>query len=135
MLKKTMTYTNYNGEQITEDFYFNLSKAEILEMEMTTEGGMAEYIKGVVNAKNVTEIIKIFKELILKAYGKKSPDGRRFIKTPELREEFAQTEAYSNLFMMLATDAEEAANFVNKVTPADVNVDVEAAMKAVAPDA
>lgn len=135
MLKKTMTYTNYNGEQITEDFYFNLSKAEILEMEMTTEGGMAEYIKGVVNAKNVTEIIKIFKELILRAYGKKSPDGRRFIKTPELREEFAQTEAYSNLFMMLATDAEEAANFVNKVTPADVNVDVEAAMKAVAPDA
>lgn len=135
MLKKTMTYTNYNGEQITEDFYFNLSKAEILEMEMTTEGGMAEYIKGVVNAKNVTEIIKIFKELILKAYGKKSPDGRRFIKTPELREEFAQTEAYSNLFMMLATDAEEAANFVNKVTPADVNVDAEAAMKAVAPDA
>lgn len=135
MLKRTMTYTNYNGEQITEDCYFNLTKAEILEMEMTTQGGMAEYIKGIVNAKNTAEIIKIFKELILKAYGKKSPDGRRFIKSEELREEFSQTEAYSDLFMLLATDAEEAAKFVNGVTPADVNVDAEEAMKALKSDA
>lgn len=135
MDKRTMTYTNYNGEKITEDFYFNLTKAEILEMEMTTQGGMAEYIKSVVNAKNTSEIVKIFKELILKAYGKKSADGRRFIKSDELREEFSQTEAYSDLFMILATDAEEAAKFVNAITPSDVNVDAETALKAVAPDA
>lgn len=135
MLKRTMTYTNYNGEQITEDFYFNLTKAEILEMEMITQGGMAEYIKGIVNAKNTSEIIRIFKELILKAYGKKSADGRRFVKSSELSDEFSQTEAYSDLFMMLATDADEAAKFINGVTPADVNVNAEEAMKAVAPDA
>lgn len=117
MLKKTMTYTDYNGAQRTEDFYFNLTKAEIAEMEMSTAGGLAEMIQRVVAAQDAPAIIKIFKELVLKAYGVKSPDGKRFIKSKELSEEFSQTEAYSDLFMELATDADAAAKFVNGIVP------------------
>lgn len=121
MLKKSITYTDYNGGERTEDFYFNLSKAEIMEMEMSTSGGFAEMINRVVAAQDAPSIIKIFKELILKAYGQKSPDGKRFIKSKELSDEFSQTEAYSVLFMELATDADAAAKFINGIVPVDVD--------------
>ena len=120
MLKKTITYTDFNGNERTEDFYFNLTKAEVMEMEMSTTGGMAEMIQRIVAAQDAPAIIKIFKDLVLKAYGQKSPDGKRFVKNNELREEFAQTEAYSQLFMELATDADAAAKFVNGIMPADL---------------
>lgn len=123
MLKKTITYIDYNGEERKEDFYFNLSKAEIMEMQMSTTGGLDELIKRIVDAKDAPAIIKIFKDLILKAYGEKSPDGRRFEKERDgvkLADQFAQTEAYSNLFMELATDADAAAKFVNGIVPADM---------------
>lgn len=122
MLKKTITYTDYNGTERTEDHYFNLTKAELMEMEMSTSGGMAEMIQRIVSAQDAPAIIKIFKELILKAYGQKSPDGKRFIKNDELREEFSQTEAYSQLFMELATDADAAAKFINGIIPNDINL-------------
>lgn len=117
MLKKTITYTDYNQVERTEDFYFNLTKAEVMEMEMSTSGGMAEMIQRIVTEKDAPAIIKIFKDLVLKAYGQKSPDGKRFIKSDELSTAFAQTEAYSNLFMELATNADEAAKFVNGIIP------------------
>ena len=120
MLKKTITYTDFNGNERTEDFYFNLTKAEVMEMEMSTNGGMAEMIQRIVSAQDAPAIIKIFKDLVLKAYGQKSPDGKRFVKNNELREEFVQTEAYSQLFMELATDADAAAKFVNGIMPADL---------------
>ena len=120
MLKKTIKYTDYNGLERTEDFYFNLSKAEVMEMEMSTTGGLAEMINRVVAAQDTPSIIKIFKDLILKAYGEKSADGKRFIKSPEIADAFSQTEAYSILFMELATDADAAAKFVNGITPVDV---------------
>ena len=120
MLKKTMTYTDYNGVERTEDFYFNLSKAEVMEMQMSTTGGLAEMIQRIVAAQDAPAIIKVFKDLVLKAYGQKSADGKRFIKSDALAEEFAQTEAYSQLFMELATDADAAAAFVNGIVPADV---------------
>ena len=120
MLKKTITYTDYNGVERKEDFYFNLSKAEVMEMELSTTGGLAEMIKRIVAAQDQPAIIKVFKDLILKAYGEKSPDGKRFIKSPELSDAFAQTEAYSILFMELATNAEAAAAFVNGIIPADL---------------
>lgn len=120
MLKKTITYTDFNGNERTEDFYFNLTKAEVMEMEMSTTGGMAEMIQRIVAAQDAPTIIKIFKDLVLKAYGQKSPDGKRFVKNNELREEFVQTEAYSQLFMELATDADAAAKFVNGIMPADL---------------
>lgn len=119
MLKRTIKYTDYNGAERTEDFYFNLSKAEIMEMEMSTSGGLTELINRVVATQDAPTIIKIFKDLILKAYGQKSLDGKRFIKSKELSDEFSQTEAYSILFMELATDADAAAAFVNGIIPAD----------------
>jgi hypothetical protein len=126
MLKKTITYNDYNGNERTEDFYFNLNKAEITEMELSAKGGLAETIKRVVAAQDQPAIIKIFKELILKAYGEKSLDGKRFKKSEELSEEFSQTEAYSILFMELATDDKAASDFINGIVPADIapnNVD------------
>ena len=122
MLKKTITYPDYNGLDRTEDFYFNLTKAEIMEMELSTTGGLSEMISRIVAAQDAPAIIKVFKELILKAYGQKSPDGKRFIKSAALSEEFAQTEAYSILFMELATDADAAAKFVNAIVPAGEQV-------------
>lgn len=119
MLKKTITYTDYNGTERTEDFYFNLSKAEIMEMEMSTTGGLAELIQRIVKTQDAPAIIKIFKDLVLKAYGEKSPDGKRFIKSEELTTAFSQTEAYSILFMELATNADAAAKFVNGIIPVD----------------
>ena len=120
MLKKTIAYTDYNGVERKEDFYFNLSKAEVMEMELSTTGGLAEMIKRIVAAQDQPAIIKVFKDLILKAYGEKSPDGKRFIKSPELSDAFAQTEAYSILFMELATNDEAAAKFINGIVPADM---------------
>lgn len=120
MLKKTITYVDYNGNERKEDFHFNLTKAELMEMEMSTTGGLAEMIKRVVDAQDAPAIIKIFKDLVLKAYGVKSPDGKRFIKSKELTDEFAQTEAYSELFMELATNADAAAAFINGIVPANL---------------
>lgn len=122
MLKKTITYVDYNGSERTEDFYFNLTKAEIMEMELSTTGGLSEMISRIVAAKDAPAIIKVFKELILKAYGQKSADGKRFVKSAALSEEFEQTEAYSILFMELATDADAAAKFVNAIVPAGEQV-------------
>jgi hypothetical protein len=118
MLKKTITYTDYNGVERTEDFMFNLTKAEILEMQLTKDGGMDAALKKIVDAKDAPEIMKVFKELILKAYGVVSDDGRRFIKSKEISDSFSQTEAFSMLFMELATDTDAAAAFVNGIVPA-----------------
>lgn len=118
MLKKTITYTDYNGVERTEDFYFNLTKAEAMEWEMSVNGGLTAMVQRITAAQDAPTIVKLFKELILKAYGEKSLDGKRFIKSKELSEAFAQTEAYSQLFMELAFDAEAAAAFVNGITPA-----------------
>lgn len=124
MLKKTITYIDYNGTERIEDFYFNLSKAEITEMEMGIAGGLSSMLQGVIDAKDTPAIIKIFKEIILKAYGEKSPDGKRFMKVDaegrSLSTAFSQTEAYSQLFMELATDADAAGKFVNGIMPSDL---------------
>ena len=124
MLKKTITSVDFNGNERTEDFYFNLTKAEVMEMEMSTVGGLSEMIQKIVSAQDTPSIIKVFKDLILRSYGEKSADGKRFIKTPEMAESFSQTEAYSVLFMELATDAEAAAAFVNGIIPKPDNKSV-----------
>lgn len=121
MLKKTITYTDFNGVNRTEDFYFNMSKAELMEMELGTTGGFAEMIERIVAAKDAPTIMKIFKDFILKAYGEKSLDGKRFVKSEEISNAFAQTEAYSQLFMELVTDADAAAKFLNGVVPTEVS--------------
>ena len=124
MIKKTVTYTDYNGVERTENYYFNLSKADVMEMEMSTEGGMAESIQKIVDAKDAPAIIRVFKDLVRKAHGVKSDDGRRFMKTKpdgsRYADDFKETEAYSQIFMELATDADAAAKFVNGIVPADL---------------
>lgn len=131
MFKITETYKDYNGVERTEDFHFNLNKAELMEMELSTSGGLAETINRIVAAQDGPAIIKIFKDLVLKAYGIKSEDGKRFRKTDELREAFVETEAYSQIFMRLATDADAAAKFVNGIMPADVQQNAKALPNAV----
>ena len=120
MLKKTVTYVDYNGVERTEDFYFNLSKAEVTEMELSVDGGFSKMIEEIVKSKDNVRIMELFKEMVLKAYGEKSADGRRFVKSKELSEAFSQTEAYSEIFMELALDEKAAAAFVNGIMPANL---------------
>ena len=126
MLKKNIKYTDYNGVEREETFLFNLTKAELMEMEMGTTGGLAEMIQNIVQTEDAPAIIKIFKDIILKAYGEKSADGKRFIKVNDagapLSIGFSQTEAYSQLFMELATDADAAANFIKGIIPSDIDI-------------
>ena len=127
MLKKTITYTDYNDVERKEDFYFNLSKAEVIEMELSITGGLQEIIEKIVAAQDTPSIVKVFKDLILTAYGEKSADGKEFIKVDEngrkLCDRFAQTEAYSELFVELSTDSNAAAAFVNGIMPIDYGAD------------
>ena len=120
MLKKTITYVDYNGTERTEDFYFNLSKAEIAKMELEIPGGMTEMLKRITAAQDTPSLVKIFEDLILRSYGVKSDDGKRFIKNRTMREEFEQHAAYSVLFMELATNADAASEFVNGIMPSDM---------------
>lgn len=117
MLKRTITYEDYDGNTHTEDFYFNLSKAELIEIEASTPGGVAAKLEKISKDNNGAEIIKTFKDIILKSYGVKSEDGKRFIKSEEISRAFEETEAYSELFYELALDADKAAAFVNGIMP------------------
>lgn len=120
MLTKTITYTDYNGVERTEDHFFNLTKADIMEMELSVSGGLAEHLRRIIAAKDTPAIVKEFKDLIIKSYGVKSPDGKRFIKNREMTEEFMQTEAFSQLFMELATDDKAASMFVQGIIPSEM---------------
>lgn len=120
MLKKPITYVDYNGEERTEDFFFNLSKAELMEMELSTTGGLTEMLRGIIKSKDIPEMSKFFKKIVCAAYGIKSSDGKRFIKSEEITNEFLQTEAYSNLYMELVTDDKAAAEFINNIMPHDL---------------
>ena len=120
MYKQTLTYTDFNGVERTEDFYFNFTKAELMDMQLSTDGGLLEIIKRIVNAKDTPALIKLFKDVILKAYGIKSEDGKRFKKSDEIREDFSCTEAYSEIYMELATNSDAASEFINGILPADL---------------
>ena len=117
MVVKKIKYTDFNGVEREEEFMFNLTEAEITEMELTTDGGLSDSIKKIISAQDTPEIIKTFKMLLLKSYGEKSADGRRFIKSEELTEAFTQTNAYSQFFMELATDDKAAIAFINGIIP------------------
>ena len=120
MIKKTITYTDYNGVERKEDFYFNLTKAEVMKLQLGTVGGLSAMLQKIIDTNDVPTLMNIFEDLVLKAYGVKSDDGRRFIKNDEVRAAFAETEAYSQIYMELAFDAKAAAEFVNGIIPADV---------------
>lgn len=120
MIKKTVTYTDYNGVERTESFYFHFSEAEILDMEMSTEGGFAERVQRIVDAKQQTELLKVIKQFVYDAYGVKSDDGKRFIKNDEVKTAFIESPAYSKIFMEMLGDDKIAAEFVNGVVPANM---------------
>jgi hypothetical protein len=130
MLSKKIKYLDFNGNEREEEFLFNLTKAEVMEMELSEAGGLAESIQKVIAAQDAPKIIKIFKELILKAYGEKSADGKMFVKSDELSRNFSYTNAYSKLFMELATNDEAAAAFVNGIVPNDTDNVEDANQKA-----
>lgn len=117
MLQKTITYTDYNGVERTEDFFFNLSKAEIIMMENSVVGGMKQRLEKIIQSQDNVEIMETFRDLIHRSYGVKSDDGKRFIKSDALATEFEQTEAYSELVLELLGDAEKAADFINCILP------------------
>lgn len=125
MIKKTISYVDYDGNEREEDFYFHLTKAELTELQFSTSGGLEKMIRNIVQTKDVPRIIEIFKKIIIASYGEKSADGRRFMKSPEITENFTQTEAYSKLFMELSTDADKAADFINGVIPEDLKKEFE----------
>ena len=120
MIVYTETYTDYNGNQRTEDFRFHFSQAELMEMEMSTEGGFSARVNRIINANSHPELLQVMKMFVLDAYGVKSEDGRRFQKNEEIRRSFQECPAYSKIFMRLATNSEEASKFINGVTPEDM---------------
>ena len=124
MYRYTTTYKDYNDFERTEDFFFNLNKAEIMEMQFTTEGGLEQRLKRIMAANDVPTLVAIFKDLLLRSYGIKSDDGRHFLKSEEIRIKFECSPVYSELFMKLATDDVEAAKFINQVVPSDVAKEV-----------
>lgn len=117
MVKKTITYTDYNGTERTEDFYFNLTEAEVTELNLSMEGGMQAYIQKIVDAKSQLELVKLFKKIVLMSYGKKSLDGRLFVKNDDITAEFLAHPAYSQIYMELVTDEQKASEFVNGIVP------------------
>lgn len=120
MIKKTITYEDFNGEERTEDFYFNLTQSELIDMELSKEGGMVQMLEKIIATKDTPKLMIFFKQIIGKSYGEKSPDGRRFMKTDEIVANFEDTLAYDKLFVELATDSEKASEFVNGIMPAKV---------------
>jgi len=128
MLTKVIDYVDYNGVKRSEKFYFNLSKAELIEMEYSETGGLAQFIENIIETQDHPKIVALFKELVLKAYGEKSADGKRFIKSKELSEAFSQTEAYVTLFMSLATDPKAAADFINGLIPEGIEIPEDAVL-------
>nr|DAF86296.1 MAG TPA: hypothetical protein [Siphoviridae sp. ctx254] len=120
MVKKTITYTDYNGVERTEDFYFNLTKAELMEMQLSMEGGMRAYIQRIMAAKSQLALVNLFKQILLLSYGKKSDDGRLFLKNDTIRAEFEAHPVYSQIYMELSLNEEKAAEFINGLIPADM---------------
>lgn len=120
MHKITMTYENFNGEQVTEDLYFHLSKAELLEMNFKAKGGLYNYVQSIINAHDTAKLAELFKDLLLKSYGEKTPDGNGFVKTPEIALKFVSSIPFSELYTDLCTDADKASAFITAIIPKDV---------------
>ncbi len=120
MLKETIKYTDYNGTEREEDFYFNLSRAELIDLEYTTPGGLKELLEKIIKEKDTVKIYQMFKDVVMLAYGEKSDDGKHFIKSKEISAAFTQTEAFSELMMKFIKDADFAAKFVNGIIPNNI---------------
>ena len=125
MIKKTITYTDYDDNTRTEDFYFNLSRAEVVEMAASDGGDLGTILKNIAETRDITGIIKYMKTIIEKSYGVKSLDGKRFNKSEEITNAFLQSEAYSELYMGFLANPNEFVDFVNGILPKDLNKTVD----------
>lgn len=125
MLKKTVQYEDFNGDKQTEVLYFNLNKSELLELEMSMAGGLEQFMNSIMETNDMSEMFRQFKRIVLAAYGVRSDDGKRFMKSPELLEEFTQTAAYDAFFMELVQDENVAADFIKGVIPKDLKLQME----------
>lgn len=126
MLKETIKYQDYDGNEYEEDFYFNLNKSELIKLQTSIPGGLEQMIKNIIAAKDQNALMNMFSKIIHISYGEKSPDGKHFVKSEELANAFEQTLAYDNLFMELINDADKAAAFINGILPSDAKSDVKA---------
>lgn len=126
MLKQTITYTNYNDEEVSEDYYFNLSKAELTQLEITTPGGYGGYLQRIAKEEDIQKIVPEFKEIILMCVGVKSEDGKFFRKSKQIRDDFEASEAYSELFVSLLQDPKKAAEFAAGIVPAPLQAEARA---------
>lgn len=125
MLKKTIKYTDFNDVEREEDFYFNLTKAELMDMDLSEQGGLEQMLNRIISLRDTTKIIALFKQLILASVGIKSPDGRKFIKSQEIRDDFEQTQAFSDLYLELVGNVDEAIAFVTGIVPADLGAEAQ----------
>lgn len=130
MLKKTINYTDFNDVNQSEDLYFNLTKTELTEMQIDSNGTLSDSIQAIVESKDGKAILNEFKRIIRSAYGVKSEDGKRFIKSEQLSDEFLQTAAYDVLFLELVTDADAAVTFLKGLVPADLAANMAASVEA-----
>lgn len=129
MIKKTVTYTDFDGNERTEDFYFHLTEQELTEWELSVDGGLSGVLTRIVNSRDNKKLIEIFKDLLLRSYGEKTPDGRGFIKNEEVLSNFKYTQAFSDIYMELATNDEAASEFVNGIIPEKLLTQAKKEMK------
>lgn len=125
MLKRDIKYTDFNGDEQTDTFYFNLTRAEIVELEYVEKGGLDEFIRTIVKTEDHKALIKLFKQIVLMAYGQKSDDGKRFIKNDQLREDFEQSAAFDELFIQLATNETTMSTFIQGILPKDMQDEIK----------
>ena len=129
MIKKQITYTDYDGNERTESFWFALNQAELLEMNLEKNGGLSNMITRITETNDYAELSRIIKDLIRRSYGVKSDDGKRFVKSPAMTEEFMQTEAYSEMFTELVMDAGATSEFIQGIIPQKLAAQVMAEQK------
>lgn len=129
MIRKTITYTDFDGNERTEDFYFHLTEQELTEWELSVDGGLSGVLTRIMKSKDDRKTMELFKEILIKSYGVKTPDGRGFIKNKEVLDNFKYTQAFSDLYMELATNDKAAAEFVNGILPKDLVKNAEKEMK------
>ena len=120
MLLKTITFLDLDGNSLTEDFWFHLSKAEVTEMELEQDGGLTAHLTHIVESENASAIIGTFKDIITRSHGLRNEDGKGFDKSPEISRKFLQSDAYSELFMELVTDADASADFIKGIVPTNM---------------
>lgn len=129
MIKKTVTYKDFDGNERTEDFYFHLTEQELTEWELSVDGGLSGVLKRIISSNDNRKMVEIFKDLLIRSYGVKTPDGRGFIKNQEVLNDFIYTQAFSDIYMELATDDKAASEFVNGIIPASIAEEARAEMK------